>query len=272
MKAILRASVNLLPMWLRRSVKHLPGVAAIQRSFVTNVLSGGPFLHRINAGPAAGLRFEITLPDDKAIWSGTFESVFSHVLHDAVTPGDVCYDIGGYRGYMTGVLALAGASRVIVFEPVPENVARLKRLADLNPSLRIQVEQLAIGAEDGDVHFKVMADRSMGKLANSSFQEHRHAERDILVEVAQLDTVVFRRNSPRPNLIKIDVEGAELDVIEGASRTMRECRPVVLLEAHSLALAAACQQKFHQLGYQLREVGSSAGNNHGTRHFLAKPT
>src|ERR1035437_3995460 len=110
MKTLLRNSVNLLPASTRHWIKHIPGVAAGQRWVVKHLLSGEPFVHVINAGPACGLRFEVTLPDDKAIWAGTFEPEFSQMLHDAVRQGDVCYDIGGYRGYMSGVFALAGAS------------------------------------------------------------------------------------------------------------------------------------------------------------------
>jgi FkbM family methyltransferase len=270
MKALLRASINILPMWLRQSIKQIPGLAAMQRWIVSHILSGEPFVHAINAGPAAGLRFEVTLPEDKAIWAGIFEPEFSQALRNATRKGDICYDIGGYRGYMSGVLALAGASQVIVFEPVPENVARLKRLIDLNPQLPIQIEQLAIGDIDGEAHFKIMPDESMGKLASSSFQAARAFERDVVVQIVRLDTLVFERKSPRPDLIKIDVEGAEADVLEGARRTLNEYRPKILLEAHSEALAVFCRHKLDEVGYQLRELQAHAGNNEGTRHFMAE--
>jgi FkbM family methyltransferase len=270
MKALLRASVNVLPMWLRQSIKHIPGLAATQRWIVSNTLSGEPFVHTINAGPAAGLRFEVTLPEDKAIWAGTFEPEFSQALRDATRKGDVCYDIGGYRGYMSGVFALAGASRVIAFEPLPENIARLKRLLELNPQLPIQIEQTAIGSTDGETHFKIMSDQSMGKLAGSSFQAERDFERDVVVQIARLDTFVFERNLTPPHLIKIDVEGAEADVIEGACRTLSEFRPKILLEAHSEALAALCRQKLEELGYQLRELQEHPVSHEGTRHLMAE--
>src|ERR1700722_2389938 len=142
MKQFLRASVNALPLSVRHWIRHIPGVAALQRWLVNRFLSGESFVHTINAGPACGLRFEVTLPADKAIWAGTFEPEFSQTLHDSVHPDDICYEIGGYRGYMSGVFALAGASRVIVFEPLPDNIVRLQRLLDLNPNLPLQLKQL----------------------------------------------------------------------------------------------------------------------------------
>src|SRR6185437_16753152 len=102
MQKLLQMSVNALPYRLRQHIRHIPGIAAFQRLVVNRVIAGTPFVHVINAGPAAGLRFEVLLPQDKAIWAGTYEPEFTRALVDKVGPGDVCYDIGGYRGYMTG--------------------------------------------------------------------------------------------------------------------------------------------------------------------------
>ena len=270
MKTLLRSSVNLLPAGARHWIKHIPGVAAAQRWLVKHLLSGEPFVHIINAGPARGLLFEVTLPDDKAIWSGTFEPEFSRTLYEAVQNGDVCYDIGGYRGYMSGVLALAGASQVIVFEPLPENLARLKRLVELNPKLAIIVEEMAVGRSDGQVHFKIMPDQSMGKLANSTFQEEQVASNEILVRLACLDTCIFGLGLPQPNLMKIDVEGAEVDVLDGARRTLAECRPLVLIEAHSEHLAGLCTQRLQASGYQIRQLEKGRLDPQQPRHLLAE--
>ena len=54
MKEVLRKSVNLIPLRARHGIKHLPGIAAGQRWLVNRVLSGEPFVHTINAGPARG--------------------------------------------------------------------------------------------------------------------------------------------------------------------------------------------------------------------------
>jgi hypothetical protein len=115
MRVFLQNSVNYLPAPLRPWVRYVPGVAALQRLLVDRVLAGKTFLHTINAGPAAGLRFEVTLPLDKAVWAGTYEPAFALAIARRVRPGDVCYDIGAYRGYMTGVMAIAGASKVFAF-------------------------------------------------------------------------------------------------------------------------------------------------------------
>jgi FkbM family methyltransferase len=271
MKTLLRMSVNALPNRSRYWIRHIPGLSLFQRWLIRCALYGDRFVHKINAGPACGLKFEVTLPEDKAIWAGTFEPEFSQALHNAVSKGDVCYDIGGYRGFISGVLALSGASRVIVFEPLPENIAALKRLAELNPSLPIQIEQKAVGKVDGKIGFKVMPDQSMGKLADSTFQAERAPSREILVHLVCLDTCIFEHGLPKPNVIKIDVEGAEAEVLEGAKRTLKECSPVILIEAHSGQLAESCARELRDHSYKVCQLEKGSLPESQPRHLFAYP-
>ena len=267
---MLRGSVNALPLSVRHCIKFIPGVAFLQRWLVSRVLSGEPFVHLINAGPARGLRFEVTLPLDKAVWSGTYETGFSQALHDAVKPGDVCFDIGGYRGYMSGVSALAGASRVFVFEPFPQNRAALNRLIELNPGLPVVLKGMALGNMDGSIEFKVMPDASMGKITDSPFQTSARPDRTIQVKIAKLDTLIEGGILPPPSVMKIDVEGAEVGVLMGGIATLTAHRPKVLLEAHSDALSAECSQILSRLGYTVRQLGPSAPAGEGPRHLVAE--
>lgn len=269
LKSFLRSSVNLLPAGARGWVKHIPVVAGVQRWLVNRVLSSEPFVHTINAGPASGLHFEITLPQDKAIWAGTFEPVFAEELRRGIRPGDVCFDIGGYRGYMSGVMALASAKAVVVFEPLPDNVTAIERLVALNPALNISVCQVAVGRSDGRTSFTVMPDRSMGKLKGSSFQADVHGQASIDVELAQLDTLVYGRGLPKPTVMKIDVEGAEVDVLCGAQRVLAEGRPKLFIEAHSAALADECTRLLVPLGYSVTQIEAEELAPEATRHLVA---
>ena len=108
-KSVLSEGVNYIPYSLRPWIKSVPGIARLQRWLVARFLSDQPFVHTINVGPATGLRFEVTLPLDKAVWTGIYEPEFTAAIVEHVKPGDICYDIGGYRGYISGAMALAGA-------------------------------------------------------------------------------------------------------------------------------------------------------------------
>ncbi len=271
MKSILRTSVNCLPYGIRHHIKHIPGVAGFQRWLVNRVLGREPFLHTINGGPAAGLRFEVTLPLDKAIWAGTYEPEFAEAISHGVKDGDVCYDVGGYRGYMSAVMALAGASRVFVFEPLPANQRALHRVCDLNPELNIELKPVAVGNMDGSVRLRVMADSSMGKLVTSTFQAGATATGEMDVAIRRLDSLVQAQEIPAPHVIKVDVEGAELDVLLGAVGVLRESRPLVFIEAHSASLEQACSEVLERLGYRIRRLELHPDDEEQTRHLIASP-
>ena len=248
----LQSSVNLIPWRARRWIKHIPIVAGLQRLYFRKFLSGREFLHEINAGPARGLIYPISLPLDKAIWAGTYESDLASAVAAAVNKGDVCYDVGAYRGFFGGVFALAGAGEVIAFEPFPENYAQLQRLAANNPQLPLRLEQIALGREEGMAEFSVMPDSSMGKLAGSSFQTDAQRASVLQVPLRILDGLISESGYPPPQIMKIDVEGAEADVLQGAMRTLQTSRPILFIEAHSQELANKCSELLEGLGYNVR--------------------
>ncbi len=249
---VLERSVNLIPWQARHWIKHIPLVAGAQRLFFRTFLSGREFLHIINAGPAKGLVYPISLPFDKAIWTGTYETELAKAVANSVNHGDVCYDIGAYRGFFSGVFGLAGASHVVAFEPFPENCAQLQRLFANNPGLPLTFEQVAVGSENGIAEFNVMPDSSMGKLASSSFQPDQPTSGVLKVPLKTIDRVISEGSHPSPQVMKIDVEGAEVEVLLGAKKTLQTNRPILFIEAHSEALAKECTRLVEGLGYVVR--------------------
>lgn len=268
MKTLLQSSVNALPGPIRRAIKYMPGVAATQRWLVRHYLDGHTFVHRLNAGPAAGLRFEVTLPQDKGIWTGTYEFEFTSAIVKQIQRDDVCYDIGGYRGFVSGAMALAGASRVFVFEPLPANRKALARVIELNPELPVSALSYAISESEGSAEFRVMPDSSMGALADSGLGRETKQMEVIPVEVRQIDSLVQSQEILPADVIKIDVEGAELGVLKGSVNLLRERRPKVFLEAHSAALESACSEFLVALGYNMRRIEREVRSENSVRHLI----
>jgi FkbM family methyltransferase len=271
----LEQSVNLIPWSMRRRIKDVPVVASLQRWFFANFLSGREFLHQINAGPAKGLTYPISLPLDKLIWTGAYEVNLATAIASAVKDGDICYDIGAYRGFFSGVLALAGAAEVIAFEPFPTNFEQLERLVSNNPDLPLKIQNIAIGRNNGIAEFTVMADSSMGKLATSSFQSEIAGESVLTIPVRTLDTLVEEDGYTAPNVLKIDVEGAEVDVLEGARRILEGNRPRLFIEAHSHELGERCFEILDEFGYEVSFLnpGTSLDKLAPTdvSHLIARP-
>jgi FkbM family methyltransferase len=272
---VLERSVNLIPWKVRHWIKRVPMVAGLQRLVFRKYLSGRQFLHTINAGPAKGLVYPISLPNDKAIWTGTYETDLAAAVAKSVRQGDVCYDVGAHRGFFSGVFALAGAGSVIAFEPFPDNCAQLRRVFANNPHLPLTFEQTAVGRHDGIVEFNVMPDSSMGKLASSSFQSNVENAAVLKVSIRSLDSLILEGKYPPPHIMKIDVEWAEVDVLEGAKNILIINKPVIFIEAHSKSLAAECTTLLEGLGYRVMvfedQLGGEDSSSLDVCHLVATP-
>lgn len=265
--------INLIPYGLRDGIRKIPVVGTVQR-WVFKAAFRGSVDFRINDGPARGLVFPLRLPQDKLFWTGLWEKDFARRLAAETKPGAVCLDVGAYRGYFSGVMAVHGAGEVHCFEPNPDNVCKLERLAALNPKLPFRIHKIALGDADGDTEFVLMQEDTMGKLAGSSFQHEREGGARFKVKLARLDTMVESGAVPLPALVKVDVEGAEKMFLEGAARSIERGHPVILLEYHSGPLARDCAAFLEERGYIIEwmDAGDPAAlKDSAVGHFAAVP-
>ena len=258
MRGLLRKSVSLVPWQIRGVIKKMPLMAPLQRRLLARFLEGHEFIHMVDAGPARGLRYPITLPQDKGIWTGTYELELATGIAEAVRPGDICLDVGGWRGFFSGVMALAGASRVFVFEPLPTNALQIRRVIELNSKLPIELIEVAIGDQINSSKLRVMPETSMAKLSTSGFQSD-HQEGDLMeIRSETLDHLRGTGLFSRADVIKIDVEGAEAMALRGAEQLLRSNRPRLFIEVHSRALARECDQILLDYGYLVNVLESGA--------------
>ena len=248
---LLTQVVQAIPWPLRSRIQRIPGIAQLQRLLVSALIDGEEFDHRVDAGPAKGVTFRIRMPEDKGIWTGTYENAFASKLAAAVIPGTVAFDIGSWHGFFAGVMAAQGASEVHVFEPLPANQERLQHLVELNPGLKITLHSCALGDRDTEMDLVVMPETSMAKLQSSSFQSTVQPRFRVQVPVRSLDSMIAREALPPPSLMKIDVEGAEVMVLRGAVGVLRRSRPELFIEVHSSALLTDCRNLLESEGYSV---------------------
>lgn len=253
-KSLIQQSVQFIPWKVRGWIKHIPGLAAMQRFVLRNVVEGQEFEFAISAGPAKGLKYPVVLPDDKGVWTGSYEIEFVTALVGSVKPGDICFDIGGWRGYCGGAMATHQTKSVYIFEPLPDNCARIERLLSLNNNLPIQLVKTAVGAADGKATFSMLDATSMGKLSDSPFQPDVKSEKTIDVTVISLDSWRRRNGIAAPHVMKIDVEGAELMVLHGAADTLKESQPTLFIECHSRELTKDVCAYLAPLGYKFKTL------------------
>lgn len=219
--------------------------------------------HRVAAGPAAGV--EMLLPTPLETWAkeiveGTFDSFFYAGLSERKQlSGTCCWDIGAHVGYHALAFAAQGAT-VVAFEPVPANLARFRQHLERNTALarRIRIVPAAVADRDGDLTF-VQSDDLTGASTGSHLADanaplrpevYTHFQQ-VAVPAVRLDTFLEREGESAPDVIKIDVEGAELQVLEGGRRLLVEHRPLLLMEVHHICQMFGVQNLLRSLGYQL---------------------
>jgi len=150
-------------------------------------------------------------------WLGTYELDRQKLFKKAVKEGDIIFDIGAQAGFYSLLAAeLAGEKgKIFSFEPFPENVAYLKKNIGLNGYENIFVVEAAVSDKSGVVYFERGESNFTGKIGGSGLK----------IKSVSLDDLIEKGDLPEPDVLKIDVEGAELAVLKGASIVIKKCHP-----------------------------------------------
>ncbi len=226
----------------------------------------------IKHGVAKGLRFN-TGNSHIGFLLGTAEPGVQRILEILVRPGSVIYDVGANVGFITLIAArFAGsAGRVFAFEPLPDNFRQLERNARINGFEHVRAKNIALANSDGPGLFRISKSPTWGKLATVP-GEVADEIGQIEVPVVRLDSLVQGEKLPWPNLIKIDVEGAEAEVLDGALETIQRARPILIIELHGTN--AVISEKLSALGYFPAVVGGAKSilESHWNSQVVAFPS
>jgi len=207
----------------------------------------------IPAGPAQGLRFNPGGSDSRFLL-GTFEPAAQEVLSACVRPDMTVYDVGANVGFLAVLAArLVGqGGHVHCFEPLPANVEQIRYNARLNNFENIEVHSVALAQSDSTASFRVSERPTFGALSDSPMSVDKQVA-TIEVAVRRLDSLLEQESLPGPNLIKLDIEGSEVDFLAGAEQTIRRFRPVLLIELHGTNQPVA--EWLQKLSYDCAIVG-----------------
>ncbi|HEY6829711.1 MAG TPA: FkbM family methyltransferase [Gemmatimonadaceae bacterium] len=167
------------------------------------------------------------------------------LVASVVRRGDRVADVGANNGLYTHVLAKRGAF-VEAFEPQPECVAVLRAYASRRPLRNVRVHPVALSATTGVAALHLPP----GSAASPSASLRATPGSDATLDVALESLDAFEFVDLR--LMKIDVEGAELDVLRGAAETLRRCRPLLFVEIEQRHHREPITEVFQQvasLGY-----------------------
>lgn len=195
------------------------------------------------------------------------------LVAQVLTPGAVFWDIGANIGYFTLVAAQAlnHSGQVIALEPGANAFALLAGNISLNPFANIRLFPLAASDREGQAVLYLsphQADSSANLFLPAPEQSCRE-----MVATISLDTLLAREHLTPPRLIKVDVEGAEMEVLQGATGLLAGAAPLLLLEMEEKNLIAAgssrAQIQEFLAGYGYHPAHLRKGRWYETAHLAA---
>lgn len=181
-------------------------------------------------------------------WLGTYEAEKQRAIAKLVRPGMTLYDVGAHSGFYTLLFSRLTGTRGMVysFEPCAQNAGFLLRHIQLNELSNVRIVQAAL-ADTSGLHPM--------SVDYNSYQNRLCAEEQtpLLVPTITLDAF----EATPPDLIKIDVEGAEGKMLRGARRILSEARPALFLALHGQEQRQECEALLRDAGYGLYALDGS---------------
>jgi len=268
-----RRALRLRPF--ARSVLSLPVAGDLLRRLMQRILPRGTRIwSQVLAGPARGLWLKVEPYQEDRYLSGYPEPGVQDEIAKHLAPAGCFYDLGAHIGYYSLLAArlVGGAGRVVAFEPDPTNVAVLRENIMRNGVSRVLVVPAAVWSQCGTVVFRRSAPErpdlssrrgavvtAIGKSPDSN-----------LINVEALTLDAFASAHYPPTMIKIDVEGAEIEVFKAAQEVISRSRPVILVEVHHQSAATFLQDRLFQNGYRIEWLPGHPEFAF-PRHLLARP-
>jgi FkbM family methyltransferase len=218
---------------------------------------------QVESGPAAGIWLRLNPRTGLDTLRGAGEPQVQDAMLRYLRPGMTFYDLGANIGFFSllGARLVAEQGRVVAFEADPEIAARLREHVEYNKFRSVTIAEKAVWSRASKVFFErvdsaASPDRGLGHVAAAP------TSNTIEVEAVTLDDFA-RIYGPVPDLIKCDVEGAEVDVLHGAQMLLAEKRPTMVCEIHGEENRHALLAEFSRFSYTC--------TNCGERHLLALP-
>jgi FkbM family methyltransferase len=187
--------------------------------------------HRLVAFPAPGGRLYLDVADSpamakRALW--LYERRKRHALVQTLRRGMTFVDVGANIGDFSLVAArqVGHSGRVLAVEPHPDNCEQLRRSLSLNGYDHVEVHQVALSSTDGSAQLH-LGDRAAWHTLLQGLD--RREAGAIEVTTRTMDALIAQAGNPPVHVMKVDVEGAEMQVLRGAEETLAHNREIVLL-------------------------------------------
>jgi FkbM family methyltransferase len=196
------------------------------------------FLHsKVPALKLLSGKFTLTAPN--LLSASPTEPHVQRWINELLRPGDTFFDVGAHYGWMSMVAChcVGGKGKVVAFEPSPPLVELLQYNKKANRFHQMEIVSKAVADSDGRVVPFYLVDR-VYRFLNSMVDNRiestaRLARQKSTIQVETITLDEFSKiTKAHPNAVKVDVEGAELLVLQGSKELLKECRTAFIVAVH----------------------------------------
>jgi len=227
------------------------------------------------AGPLKGYLWTTGSSYDYIL--GTYEdSQVTETFYSWLRPDAIFYDLGANVGfYALMANRVISTGKIYCFEPMPslrsifeQHIALNKKHIQHN---NIEILPFAISDQQKEIRFSINSKWQDGNTYISSSEAYTGAEDTIIVKCYSIDELV-KQGFKAPGIMKIDVEGAELDVLKGAAETLKKYKPHIILATHDWHLPGVkdqCLLFLRDLGYTVKKTSHHNKDIPGLDDYIA---
>jgi len=171
-------------------------------------------------------------------WYGSYSRHILRVMDALLEPGMTVVDVGANLGEITLVAArrVGAAGRVLAFEPVDSIADRLDRNVAMNDLFQVTVLRSGLSDQEGTAEIytslRPFHDHTHHEGLSSLYADEERDSRVQTITLTTLDAACAEQGIGRLDLLKIDVEGAELAVLRGGEKTIAAMRPWIIVEVN----------------------------------------
>lgn len=257
-RMLLRAAA-VVPSRVQRLLRSGPA-GNLGHAILNRVAPAGRYqVLAVRGGLLAGTLLQVDLRKQRDMVAGVYESEVQKALAQRLSPGDIAFDVGAHLGFFTLLMArLVGSEgRVVSVEADPFMGRNLEANLVRNDSVNVTAVRAAAGTVAVERRFTPGAGDGIGHLADDGA---------IAVAGTTLDQLAERFG--RPRLIKVDVEGAELEVLAGGARLLSEHHPVLVIEVHDDSIRKEAMALLSSFDYEISFIQDDPSRRH---HLIAVP-
>lgn len=213
---------------------------------VVPVLSGELFRMRWIAGSSP-----------HGCWIGTYERQAQRIARTVASRGNIVYDIGANVGFFTLLFSrvVGPEGKVVAFEPLGSNADLLERHLALNSCENVEVLRAAVSEGAGTARFSAGKGSCQGRLDTGG---------SLAVRTTSVDHELFGLSRAAPNVLKLDIEGAESRALIGAERTLSRFHPKLGIETHGWQEHLKCRELIREMDYSIELEIETGTSGHGS--------